>query len=167
MGRPRLSDPVKHCAQCGARMERKRFNGTLEARSNFRARKFCDQECMALNMVKDAPTLGALRQRARQYRKSTCERCGSAENLHVHHVDTNPANNDPQNLKTLCGSCHLKLHWRELGRTAGREKPSCKICGEPAKGHGLCLKHYQRFKKHGDPLLTKRGGTLLRVSPEF
>jgi hypothetical protein len=31
------------------------------------------------------------------------------------------------------------------------------ICGEPQRGLGFCEKHYQRFKKHGDPLkvLTK------------
>jgi hypothetical protein len=31
----------------------------------------------------------------------------------VHHIDRNPANNDPVNLLTLCSTCHLKLHWRE------------------------------------------------------
>jgi len=39
-----------------------------------------------------------------------------------------------------------------------KERQSCKVCGKPAKGHGLCLMHYQRWKKYGDPLLTKRFG---------
>jgi hypothetical protein len=33
---------------------------------------------------------------------------------------------------------------------------SCSVCGKPQKGLGYCEKHYQRFKKWGDPLLTKR-----------
>jgi len=31
----------------------------------------------------------------------------------------------------------------------------CTICGDPHYGHGLCSKHYQRKRKHGDPLITK------------
>lgn len=29
------------------------------------------------------------------------------------------------------------------------------ICGKPHKGLGYCDKHYQRFKKYGDPLMVK------------
>ena len=31
-------------------------------------------------------------------------------NLAVHHLDENPANNDPSNLVTLCGTCHAVHH---------------------------------------------------------
>ena len=31
----------------------------------------------------------------------------------------------------------------------------CIVCGKPMKGLGHCELHYQRFKKYGDPLLTK------------
>ena len=55
----------------------------------------------------------ALHWRARRHRASSFRDCGATEMLHVHHMDRNPANNDPANLVTLCGSCHLKLHWRE------------------------------------------------------
>lgn len=32
--------------------------------------------------------------------------------------------------------------------------PTCLIggCDKPKKGRGMCVKHYQRFMKHGDPL---------------
>lgn len=36
-------------------------------------------------------------------------------------------------------------------------KGTCRVCGKPQKGLGLCEKHYQRFKKHGDPLMTSYG----------
>ena len=31
--------------------------------------------------------------------------CGWLSNLHVHHVNGDPANNDPENLMTLCRVC--------------------------------------------------------------
>lgn len=34
------------------------------------------------------------------------------EKLHTHHKDFNKSNNKPENVITLCCSCHLKLHGR-------------------------------------------------------
>ncbi|SRR6266545_913273 len=31
----------------------------------------------------------------------------------------------------------------------------CSICGDPATGHGWCMKHYTRWRRYGDPLFTK------------
>lgn len=42
--------------------------------------------------------------------KDMCEICGSKEHLCVHHKDTNRKNNNPENLQTLCRSCHTKEH---------------------------------------------------------
>lgn len=104
------SDPIKFCPICGTEMKRKRFNGRLEDRSRFLSRVTCSQAC-----GNTRATVGrqALHWRARRHRASSCRDCGATEMLHVHHMDRNPANNDPANLVTLCGSCHLKLHWRE------------------------------------------------------
>ena len=52
--------------------------------------------------------------------------CGAVA-FEVHHVDGDPSNNDPDNLRPLCKGCHLSLHdrlagqpkamrWRELVR---------------------------------------------------
>lgn len=107
---PPKPDPVKHCETCETSMSRKRFNGRLEDRGVFLRRRFCSQSCAN---TRAEVTKDALHWRARQHRKPACEKCGTTSDLHVHHEDRNPANNEPANLQTLCSSCHLKLHWRE------------------------------------------------------
>ena len=104
-------DPQKFCEICGTEMFRKRFNGRLEDRTRFLGRKTCGQSCGNSRKMVQADSH---RWRARQiHARILCSECGRTDNLHVHHKDRNPANNDPQNLVTLCASCHLKLHWRE------------------------------------------------------
>lgn len=41
----------------------------------------------------------------------SCEDCGSSKNLDYHHKDFNKRNNDTENIKILCRSCHQKVHW--------------------------------------------------------
>jgi len=103
----------------------------------------------------DEPSIDVLRKRYAHLVGDVCERCGTTENLGLHHKDGNPANNDPSNLMTLCNSCHTKWHW-ENGKKPHKEKSVCAVCGNPGKGLGLCLKHYQRQKKYGSPYLTKK-----------
>jgi 5-methylcytosine-specific restriction endonuclease McrA len=110
MPTPPKEDPIKHCETCGAAMARKRFNGRLEDRTRFLARRNCSQSC---GNTRTEVTKDALHWRARKHRAGACAECGSTEDLHVHHKDRNPANNRLTNLQTLCSSCHLKLHWSE------------------------------------------------------
>ena len=42
--------------------------------------------------------------------------CKAHKNLHVHHIDGIPANNSPDNLITLCASCHRKAHARDFDK---------------------------------------------------
>jgi len=50
-----------------------------------------------------------------QHRKVFEEHWGFIENgWHVHHLDTNPTNNDPMNLIQLPGKCHQWLHWNQI-----------------------------------------------------
>ena len=44
----------------------------------------------------------------------TCISCGSTQNVIVHHKDTNRKNNDLDNLKVVCRSCHAKDHNQHL-----------------------------------------------------
>lgn len=43
-------------------------------------------------------------------RDRECKKCGSKNNLEVHHIDYNKRNNDLKNLLLLCRKCHRKLH---------------------------------------------------------
>ena len=152
---PRKQDPEKYCQNCGERMQRKRYKGVLEDMGAFRRRKFCNRKCMGDAQQKDNPTRSALMKRAEKYRGNQCGECRSKENLQTHHMDGDLNNNNPSNLKTLCASCHAKWHWQN-GKEMPRRQSSCKVCGKPARKLDMCQKHYQRFRKYGDPLLTKK-----------
>lgn len=99
MGTPILPVPAKDCETCGQPMERKRYGKQLEDRTRFMQRRHCSQACANSRRAVVKDTLHW--------------RAGATDRLHVHHLDRNPANNDPTNLVTLCASCHLRLHWRE------------------------------------------------------
>jgi uncharacterized protein YlaI len=123
----------------------------------WQSRKFCSVKCAARHRYKN----NALN-KSMIYRRSesvnplgkNCEMCGATESLDRHHKDENPLNNEPSNVMTLCDACHTKLHWA-TGKKA-KPKTLCVVCGAAAKGRGYCLKHFQRFKKYGDPLLKKK-----------
>lgn len=144
--------PLKFCAACGTKLERKRLkNGQLESLLHFSRRPYCDRACMAAGFrakpKTGSPSWMTAHLRARQLKPSgPCESCGSSRNVDVHHRDGDWQNNALENLQRLCRSCHNKQH---------RKRASCMVCGEPAKGLGYCEKHYQRFKKWGDPLMVK------------
>ena len=148
----RKPTPEKYCSYCGKKMERKIYNSKLEDLGAFKRRKYCCWECMRKAFVtKDASNQAwsGAHESARKIvylienREKVCEICGSKVNVDIHHKDGNHQNNDSKNLMLVCRSCHNKLH---------RQKSVCKICGKPAKGHGYCEMHYQRWKKYGNPL---------------
>lgn len=144
----------EHCCEfCGKKLERKRFGNRLEDFNVFRKRKYCDKECMRkafLKQGKQHQTYFNAHTTARNINSlllkvTSCEICGSQSNLDVHHKDGDYQNNNLKNLQVLCRSCHLKQH---------RKKKNCVICGKPMKALGFCEKHYRRFKKYGNPLIS-------------
>ena len=148
----RKPTPEKYCASCGARLERKRLkDGRLESLLHFTRRKFCNKACCNSFSGRphkpDAKWMTAHYHARRMVPRGPCAICGKPNATDVHHRDGNFRNNAPENLIRLCRSCHIKTH---------RKPKVCKICGAPMKGLGYCEKHYQRFKKYGDPLLWKR-----------
>ena len=111
----------KSCGHCKTPMVRTRYGGRLEDMGAFKRRKYCSLTCAN---TRDRPShWETYHWRARKHRKSSCEACGSTENLHAHHVDGRPRNNEPANIQTLCLFCHNFLHalavrrgWTQPGR---------------------------------------------------
>ena len=57
--------------------------------------------------------------------ESKCELCGAEDkNILVHHKDGNRKNNNIDNLKALCNSCHSKTHFPDgkIGKNYGGDK---------------------------------------------
>jgi hypothetical protein len=107
MSNPRVQEQPKPCEACGTMMSRKRFNGVLEDLTHFGRRRFCSLSC-----ANTRTTVGyhGLSWRARKHLKTNCEVCGSAKMLAAHHRDENRENNEPENIQTLCVTCHARLH---------------------------------------------------------
>ena len=153
MGRLKKDDPIKYCHYCNKKLERKIFGSRLEDLSRFKKRKYCDKICMAIDMIKqDKLTDSGYLKRARKLLSETCELCSKSDDLEAHHIDRNRSNNDVSNIQTLCRSCHMKLHWSN-GDIPHKKREKCKLCDEPAKGHGLCKKHYSRWYRNGNPMI--------------
>ena len=145
MGRPKLKIPEKYCENCGKKLERRSLpNGCEESLYWFNRRRFCSVLCanqkIAAERLKQ-PALSPKQSRVRarnSIQNAPCFICGKVGYTEVHHIDKNPMNNDPSNLVRLCKSCHAKQH---------RMKSSCVVCGLPVKGHNLCNKHWQAWRK--------------------
>jgi hypothetical protein len=45
-------------------------------------------------------------------KRQSCEKCNTYQNLQIHHIDQNRANNSPENLLLLCQYCHANEHRR-------------------------------------------------------
>lgn len=140
-----MPTPEKYCEYCGKKLERRPLsNGYEEPLYWFNKRKYCSIVCAnRANHAKDIslPVKNAKtsRRRARDMMPfAPCAICGKIGYTEVHHKDKNPMNNSLENLVRLCKSCHAKQH---------RERRLCVVCGMPAKGHGLCAKHWQAWRK--------------------
>ena len=145
MGRPKLPTPEKYCERCGKKLERRSLsNGQSEPMYWFLKRRFCSVDCAnkttgEVKLQRPASTAKASRRRARTAMPfAPCAICGKTGYTEVHHKDENPLNNSPENLVRLCKSCHAKQH---------RKRSLCVVCGAPAKGHHLCNKHWQAWRK--------------------
>lgn len=161
------SDPAKFCAACGKQLARKRINGRLEDRGVFVKRKYCERSCMAKAMTKPDAEISKVQahRRARKWRGSCCEHCGTSANLQVDHKDRNPWNNDPANLRTLCGSCHMKMHHARGEIVKSAVRPPCRVCGKKSYRADLCSTCRTRQRRYGSPLVrvVRRGSQWIRI----
>lgn len=130
-----------HCSTCSALLVRKNINGRMEDFAVFQRRKYCNRQCMAKGQEKPETTLTRnylTKKMARPYLKPQCELCATVRKLSIHHKDRNWRNNHPDNLQTLCASCHTSLHHRQGDILPPvQPKPPC-ACGKPSYRAGVC-----------------------------
>jgi len=113
------------CNHCGKRFER-------NSNQVFSRNVYCGTTCLHEHQ---RSVFGSLKDRYQQLRQSilerdnyTCQKCGRSDMpLSVHHKDGKgdsnhwkEANNDPDNLITLCLYCHGVVHY---GQQSGEERP--------------------------------------------
>lgn len=118
----------------------------------FRRRSFCSLVCANSRGVRSMSSSSQHRISA-QFRKEQCDYCGKRpeQTLHVHHKNEDWTDHRDTNLQTLCHSCHMKHHHPRMGKC-------CTVigCVSPSRKRRMCQKHFQRWKRHGDPLLIKQ-----------
>lgn len=103
------------CAQCKNRFEKRKSSLGGSKSGLF----FCNKECKC-----EAQKIGGIKEIMPSHygesktdysfaRKDFCERCGFNEYpiFHVHHIDRNRENNNPENLICLCPNCHYIEHY--------------------------------------------------------
>ena len=99
---------------------------------------------------------GAVPLRVRlKHQKPACESCGNEHRLGLHHLDEDRTNNSPDNLLTLCASCHTRWHW-EHGKRAWKRLGTCGACERPARHLGWCNTHWTRVRRYGSPYLVRK-----------
>jgi len=59
-------------------------------------------------------------------RYGKCQECKAVGSINVHHKDENRRNNLPENLITLCVSCHRRRHLDKLQQDRGAYKSELK-----------------------------------------
>ena len=64
------------------------------------------------------------------YNKGFCEVCGKEHDIEVHHIDEDRNNNMPENLLSVCESCHAKIHHKSLTVIHADEIVSIEFAGE-------------------------------------
>ena len=143
----RIVDPIKRCKRCGKQFWRKRYSGRLEDRTGFLNRKFCSLHCANMRGLWGKSSTAHHRY-SQKFRKKRCESCGTRQHLHVHHINENWTDHRKKNLKTLCIVCHLQGPHKRIS-------PPCRVCGKKSRRRRMCQKHFQRWKKYGNPSLTR------------
>lgn len=118
----KIAFPAKWCTICGVRFERRQD----EPPHSYRARVTCDQQCAAKwrVQVRNFGAVGRLSPYPSTWNKdlraairardgNVCVLCGAtpgSRDFPVHHISGDKSDCRPQNLVTLCPSCHGRAH---------------------------------------------------------
>lgn len=86
--------------------------------------------------------------RYQKYIKSSCEICGATKDLEVHHKDKNHSNNNPNNLMTVCSSCHQQIHHQSLTSLYGDKIIAITELGEE-EVFDLEIENYHNYIANG------------------
>lgn len=86
--------------------------------------------------------------RYQKYIKSSCEICGATKDLEVHHKDKNYSNNNPNNLMTVCSSCHQQIHHQSLTSLYGDKIIAITELGEE-EVFDLEIENYHNYVANG------------------
>ena len=86
--------------------------------------------------------------RYQKYIKSSCEICGTTKDLEVHHKDKNHSNNNPNNLMTVCSSCHQQIHHQSLTSLYGDKIIAITELGEE-EVFDLEIENYHNYVANG------------------
>ena len=109
-----------------------------------------------------------------------CEFCGDDSNVEIHHIDKNPRNNAPENIKILCSKCHHLWH-KTFAKGAfkdkivsivyvGKEKVFDLEMAEPYHNYvanGLIVHNSQESSRYCAYDGEKFGGELTFIKPCF
>jgi hypothetical protein len=105
----RITEQPKKCERCGVLMTRRRMpSGTLEDMGSWNRRRFCSLSCA--NSRPHSTKKQTYLWRARKLIGSECAACGRKTRLQAHHIDGDQSHNQPENIQTLCITCHRYLH---------------------------------------------------------
>lgn len=125
--------PVRYCIVCNSEIPRNTKQGENRIRpTQYIKAMFCSKECKGVEhskkmIGKDNPSwkggksfepysvdwTNTLKRAIRERDHYQCRICGELQNneaFHVHHIDYNKQNCNPDNLITLCNSCHSKTN---------------------------------------------------------
>lgn len=80
--------------------------------------------------------------------KTVTEICKATKDLEVHHKDKNHSNNNPNNLMTVCSSCHQKVHNQSLTSLYGDKIIAITELGEE-KVFDLEIENYHNYVANG------------------
>lgn len=98
-----------NCDVCGSEL--------LKSKSNVKRndKHYCNRECYNNRHKGELKKI----KRGSEYfsnliNNSSCK-CGESKNylLHIHHIDSDPSNNSPDNLEIVCANCHIKRHLKQ------------------------------------------------------
>jgi DNA (cytosine-5)-methyltransferase 1 len=131
------ADPGKALSDLWMSLSARNPSGRLEDLGLFTRRQFCSLSC-ANSRDKGGLSRKAFHARARKQRKPACESCGSKNRLHVHHINEDWTNNQPENLQTLCIYCHQFWHamHRRLGVRPSKPMPPLVFLSPMVPGTG-------------------------------